>query len=262
MNIIRNLPNILTLINLLLGCIAITYVYYDHMVIIDQQRNTYINIGRMEVAGFCIFIAAVIDFFDGFVARMLKAQTEIGKQLDSLADVVTFGVVPGIIMYQLIARSYYASADAFDYPVLYFTIAFIIPAGAAWRLAKFNLNTNSASDFSGLPTPAAALFMASLPMLILRDEFGMSTLLNNKWILLSIAVAITYLMVSNIPMMSLKIKSFGFAENKWTYVLIIISAFLALLSVLILQSIYIIIPVVIIGYILLSIIKNITQNGI
>ncbi|MFN3939089.1 MAG: CDP-alcohol phosphatidyltransferase family protein [Chitinophagales bacterium] len=262
MNPIRNLPNILTLINLLLGCIAITYVYYDHMVIIDQQRNTYINIGRMEAAGFCIFFAAVIDFFDGFIARLLKAQTEIGKQLDSLADVVTFGVAPGIIMYQLFARSYYASADAFDYPVLYFTIAFIIPAGAAWRLAKFNIQNNQTTQFLGLPTPAAALFIAALPMLILRDEFGMSQILNNKWVLLSIAIAITYLMISNIPMLSLKMKSLAFAENKWTYGLMAFSVILAILSMFALQSIYLIIPVVIVGYILLSIVKNIAENGI
>lgn len=262
MRIIKNLPNILTLINLFLGCLAIIYIFYDHFIIIDAQRNTYVDMGKIEIASLCIFIAAIIDFLDGFVARLLHAQSAIGKQLDSLADVVTFGVVPGVIMYQLIARSYYTSADAFDYPILYYAIGFVITMGAAYRLAKFNVDERQTTEFLGLPTPAMALFVASLPILILRNEFGMAELLTNKWILIAMVFLLTYLMVSEIPMMSLKIKSLGWKENSWTILLIIISGLIIIFCVAVLQSIFIIIPILILTYILLSIIKNIKENGI
>lgn len=262
MRLIRNLPNILTLFNLFLGCIAIIYIYYDHMVIFDAQRTTYVNMGKMEIAGLCIFLAAVVDFLDGFVARLLQAQSALGKQLDSIADAVTFGLVPGLMMYQLIARSYYASADAFDYPVLYYSIGFIITLGAAYRLAKFNVDDRQSEVFIGMPTPAMALIVASLPILILRDEFGLAETLNNKWVLMAMAGLLTYLMVSEIPMMSLKIKSWQWRENRWAVALLILCGIIAIICVAILQSVYIIIPLLITTYILLSILKNIVEHGI
>lgn len=262
MRLIKNLPNILTLFNLFLGCLAIIYIFYDHVIIIDVQRNTYIDMGKIQIASICIFIAAIIDFFDGFVARALDAKSAIGKQLDSLADMVTFGVVPGIMMYQLIARSYYASADAFDYPILYYAIGFALTLGAAYRLAKFNIDTRQATAFLGMPTPAMAIFIAAIPILIIRDEFNLAVFFNNKWILMAIVILLTYLMVSEIPMLSLKMSSLGWKENKWTYLLIIKSIAISLICLLFLHSVFIILPVIIITYILLSISKNIIEHGI
>src|SRR5689334_7741282 len=126
MRLIKNLPNLLTLFNLFLGCMAIVYMFNDHMVIMDAKGDMLIDMAEINFACYCIFIAATIDFFDGFVARLLKVESEFGKQLDSLADMVTFGLVPGLIMYELIARSYYANQDAFDYRILYFSIGFLV----------------------------------------------------------------------------------------------------------------------------------------
>ena len=141
MKFIKNLPNILTLFNLFLGCMAIVYLFNDHMVIMSGEREMFIDMGQIALACYCVFTAAIIDFFDGFVARLLKAQSEFGKQLDSLADMVTFGLVPGLIMYELIARSYYANYSSFDYPVLFYSAGFALTIFAAVRLAKFNLDT-------------------------------------------------------------------------------------------------------------------------
>lgn len=262
MRLIKNLPNLLTLFNLFLGCMAIVYLFNDHMVIVDAKSNMLIDMGQADLAAYCIFLAAVIDFFDGFVARLLKVESELGKQLDSLADMVTFGLVPGIIMYELIARSYYASYDAFDYPILYFAAGFLVTLFGAWRLARFNIDETQKTVFRGLPIPSMALIIASLPLIIIKDEAGMADLLNNKWILFLIVILLSYLMVSRIPMLSLKMKSLRFDENQWLFGLMLLSLIAILLCVFVFHFVFIVIPVVITLYILLSIIKNIAENGI
>jgi len=268
MKLIRNLPNLLTLFNLFLGCMAIAFYFNDPMVVFStvnkasfETQTGNIYLGNIDWACYCIFLAAIIDFFDGFVARMLKVESALGKQLDSLADMVTFGLVPGLIMYQLLAFSYYANSNSFDYYILYFSGGFLITLCAAWRLAKFNLDAQSA-EFKGLPTPSAALIVASLPLIILRDEMSIAQWLENPYIVLGIILLLSYLMVSNTPMMSLKIKSFKFEDNQWLFGLCLLSIIVILLGAMVLHIIFLVIPIIIILYIVLSIIKNISTHGI
>jgi CDP-diacylglycerol--serine O-phosphatidyltransferase len=261
MKLIRNLPNLLTLFNLFLGCLAIVYIFYDHLLIMDGQNNVFIDLGRMETAAFCVFIAAIIDFFDGFVARALRAESALGKQLDSLADMVTFGLVPGLFMYQLIARSYYASAKAFDYPILYYTAGFFLTLMSAVRLARFNTEPPS-STFTGLPTPSMAMFVAALPLVILQDELGLAAVLNNKWILLGLTALLGYLMVSRLPMLSLKLNGFSFQQNKWAFLLTGAALFTLVIGFFLFHLTFVLIPLIIIVYIILSFIKNLAENGI
>ena len=261
MKLLRNLPNLLTLLNLLLGCWAIVYIYYDHLLIMDAQRNVYVDMGRMQTAALFVMVAAVIDFFDGFVARLLRAQSAICQQLDSLADMVTFGLVPGFIMYQLIARSYYVSAEAFDYPILYYSAGFFLTLCAAWRLARFNTEQAS-TTFKGLPTPAMAIFVIALPLIIQNDEWGAAAWLSGKWVLMGIAFALGWLMTSRIPMISLKLHGFSYSANKWSYLLIGISVLTFIIAVSLFQLTFAAIPLVILVYIILSIIKNLIENGI
>jgi CDP-diacylglycerol---serine O-phosphatidyltransferase len=267
MKLIKNLPNILTLFNLFLGCMAIVYIFNDHMVVHmidygDHHEVFNIELGNLDFASYCIFLAAIIDFFDGFVARLLKAQSPIGKQLDSLADMVTFGLVPGIIMYQLLSISYQANSNAFDYPIVYFAIGFAITLFAALRLAKFNIDERQTTIFRGLPVPSVAIIIASLPILIIRNESGIADMLANSWCLISIIIVLCYLMVSDIPMMSLKIKSLNPADNKWLYAMLAAELLLCIACLVIFKVQFLIIPLSIIVYILTSITKNISENGI
>ena len=156
MNIIkRNIPNILTLTNLTSGLFATLFAIS----------------GDLELAAICIFIGVLFDFSDGFVARILKANSELGKQLDSLADLISFGVAPGMILFQLIHISItsekFLSTTDLELSTLYPTmVAFLIPIFSAIRLGKFNLDTRQSSVFIGLPTPASAIIIASLPLII------------------------------------------------------------------------------------------------
>ncbi len=262
MGFIKNLPNLLTLFNLFLGCMAIVYLFNDHMVIIDAGKNMLIDMGNVVLASYCIFLAAIIDFCDGFVARLLRAESALGKQLDTLADMVTFGLVPGIIMYQLIARSYYASYDAFDYPVLYYAVGFAITLFAALRLARFNIDENQQYEFKGLPVPSVALIIAALPVIILRDEWNMATILSNKWWLILIVILLCYLMVSNIAMPALKFSSFKLSDNKWQVIIILAAALICIAGLVAFNILFLIIPLIVISYILISITKNIAEHGI
>lgn len=262
MKLIKNIPNILTLFNLFLGCMAIVYIFNDHIMVIDAGKNTYVDMAQIEFACYCVFLAAVIDFFDGFVARMLNAQSALGVQLDSLADMVTFALVPGIILFELIARSYYASADAFDYPILYYSMGFAVTIFGALRLAKFNIDERQATEFRGLPTPSMALIVCSLPLIIIQDELSLADFFSNKWTLIFLTILLCYLMVSDIRLLSLKIKTFTMQENFWQFSLLVFSIIILLWGFFIAKILFATIPLIIFFYILISIIKNIKQYGI
>ena len=174
-------------------------------------------------------LAAVVDFLDGFVARLLKVHSPLGKELDSLADMVSFGVVPGMILYQLLRMSYLREPSAFDTPVTAFLPALLVPCAAAYRLAKFNVDTRQTYGFIGVPTPPVALLIASLPLIFYYDQFGLAALVVNKWFLYALIVLTSFLMISNIPILSLKFKSFTIRDNwpKWTLAAVaLVSAFL------------------------------------
>lgn len=237
-------------------------MFNDHMVIMSGNEDFYIDMGLIHISCYCVMLAGVVDFFDGFVARLLKVESALGKQLDSLADMVTFGLLPGLIMYNLLARAYYAHYNAFDYPILYFSAGFLLTLFAAVRLGRFNLDERQKFGFIGLPTPAMAMIIVSLPLMLLRNEMGMTTLLQNHWVLLGLIILLCYLMVSEIPMLSLKFKSFKWQDNQWVYGLILISIAVAFAGIFIFQILFSVIPLILFIYILISITKNISENGI
>ena len=231
----NHIPNIITLFNLICGILSIF---------------SFMN-GDIEMASWFIFIGAGFDFFDGFAARILNAKSEIGAQLDSLCDVVTFGVAPGFLMYYMINISHGNPGNSTDnFSVLPF-LAFLIPVFGALRLAMFNTDTEQTVSFKGLPIPAMALLVASLPLIRMelfegRDFFYM--IMTNTYLLLSITIFGSLLMVSRFPMFSLKFEGFGFKQNLIKYVFLVISA------VLLFTLEIIAIPFIILLYLFISLI--------
>ena len=233
----KQIPNTITLLNLVCGCLAIISTFHK----------------TFELTATLVIIAAVLDFFDGFAARLLKVNSEMGKQLDSLADMVTFGVVPGFVMYQLIifdigSSSAYIGPNEPVWSLAY--IALVIPVFSAYRLAKFNIDTRQSDSFIGLPTPANALFICFLPMLMIPDGNAIADFLLKPYVLVAICIIQSYLMIAEIPLIALKFKKFSFAGNEWRYVLIILGF---ILLVILKQKA---VPLIIILYVILSLLQN------
>ncbi len=266
MKLIKQIPNLLTLLNLTLGCIGILYAFDERYFFMAKGEygihDTYEISNRLFTSCFCILLAAIIDFFDGFVARLLNAKSAIGKQLDSLADMVTFGVLPAIIVYQLLERSYFTdtifdskgylifSGDYHFISKIYLLPALILACAACWRLAKFNIDERQHENFVGLPSPASAIFIACLPIICIGNDYGLGNLLLNKWILYGITILFSWLMVSELKMFSLKIKSLGWKGNELRVIFILLS----LLLIFFMQ--WTGLALAIISYILLSIINS------
>jgi CDP-diacylglycerol--serine O-phosphatidyltransferase len=229
----QHIPNALTSLNLVCGCLSIIAA---------------LN-GELTTASVYIGAAAVLDFFDGFVARALKAHSEIGKQLDSLADVVSFGVAPGMIFYVLSGQCFSASGFCVN---MY--LPFLIPVFSALRLAKFNIDTRQSDSFIGVPTPANAMFIASIPFIMANDTFGLAWLFGHQYFLIVFPFISAYMLVAELPLLALKFKSFGWSGNQYRYILIIASV----LSVALFQ--YLGIALAIVLYILISVIYNIQQK--
>ena len=167
----KQIPNLFTLLNLFLGCVAIVFALQTQsfFIYVNDDFSSQFSFSipeNLSIAGLLLFGAAIVDFLDGFVARLFNASSEMGKQLDSLADVVSFGVAPGVILYQLLRISYLRQDYALSVPVIWLFPAFIISCAAAYRLAKFNLDDSQKYSFKGVPTPAVGLFVASLPLII------------------------------------------------------------------------------------------------
>lgn len=251
----KQIPNLFTLLNLVFGCIAIVYTMQSGIVIHEDGTGAqWIDMPeRIWMASLFIGLAAVVDFLDGFVARLFKATSELGRQLDSLADVVSFGVAPGMILYQFLRLSYAQEQGALEVPVFILAFAFVLPAAAAWRLATFNLDTTQAFSFRGVPTPAVGLLVASFPLIYwnVTDVWVRDYFLLNKWVLLLTIVVLSWLMVSRIPILSLKFKDYTLAGNIPKLVIlgiaIIAAIFLGWLSV----------PVIFLAYVLVSLLfKN------
>jgi CDP-diacylglycerol---serine O-phosphatidyltransferase len=232
----NHIPNFITTLNLFSGCIGI---------IIALQY-------RIEYAAYFIALSAFFDFLDGMAARLLHVKSEIGKELDSLADVVSFGVLPGIIVYQLMANS--PNTPAFgSYISIFSLIALIIPVLSAVRLAKFNLDTRQTTSFIGLPVPANALFLGSLPLMKMQAGFndslsGLTLITDNFYILAIIAIGMSLLLVSEIPLFSLKFSNLRFSDNKPQFILVIF----AVISFIFIT--FTAIPLIIMVYIVLSLI--------
>jgi len=240
LKLVKQIPNLLTLTNLFLGCAGIVYVLS----------------GMSYMASYFIFIAAVIDFGDGFVARWLNAASPIGEQLDSLADCVTFGVLPGCIFFNFLENSYAADNDALNTGIIFMLPAFLISVFSALRLAKFNIDERQQTSFIGLPTPACAIFTATLPLIAISNQYGLASLLANKWVLYLLIMALSYLLVARLPMFSLKFKSFDWKSNETRYIFLIASA------VLIFTMSYTGLAAVILLYIIMSILQTFSKNAI
>jgi CDP-diacylglycerol--serine O-phosphatidyltransferase len=263
MNKIRqNIPNAITCGNLLCGCLAIVKAFE----------------GDLVWAAYLVGIAAVLDFFDGFAARMLRVTSSIGKDLDSLADMVTFGVVPGVVMFNLLIFSsvfynhklievipnldgrlpvsaYYNLFTSGD-TILNFIpyVGFIIPVFSAIRLAIFNNDTRQTESFIGLPTPANAIFICSLPLIFFKqgslDGSEFLRHLISPIVLVLMSCALSLLLIAPIPLFSLKFKFFGWQGNRMRYTFLILSVILiGLLK-------FMGIPLVIVLYVILSIVNN------
>jgi len=252
----KQIPNLFTLLNLFLGATAIILILQTGQTIafINNEGYTMVDLPEKITWGaILIFLAAIVDFLDGFVARLLKATSPMGKQLDSLSDVVSFGVAPALIIYQLLRISYAQEENGLDVSIAFLLPALIVACAAAWRLAKFNLDESQQYSFKGLPTPAAGLFVASLP-LILHFPAGMlniTDLILNKWILYAIIVLISFLMVSNLPLMSFKFKDFSVKNNLPKYLMVIIGVIAAIF----LQ--WIAVPILLVTYVIVSLLfKN------
>ncbi len=193
--------------------------------------------GNLQSASYLIWIAAVFDFFDGFAARMLKVSSPIGKELDSLADMVTFGVLPSIIIYEL----------AFPFVGEWAIISFSISLFSALRLAKFNIDDRQLEQFIGLPTPASAFFVSALPFIKNNQKYDLDFLISGPALLI-LSIILSLLMVIKMPLFSLKFKDFKWENNMIRYIFVFASA-----SLVVFLNI-VAIPVIIILYLVMSLI--------
>lgn len=233
MNIKKHIPNLITLLNLFSGCIALVFAFNQDF----------------EMAFYFVSLGIFLDFFDGFFARLFHVSSPLGLQLDSLADMVTSGVVPGLVMFQMMIS--HASTAVSGHLQFFPYLGFIITLGSCYRLANFNIDTRQTDSFIGLPTPANALFILSLPLVLQStNSLFMIELLSNQWFLLVITLLSAYMLNAEIPLFSLKIKKFSFKENA-LQIVFLASSFLLLVF---LQ--YLGIPLLILLYVLLSIVNN------
>lgn len=240
MNPVKHIPNFLTSLNLLSGCLALVMI----------------AIGDPLAAAYLVIAAAVFDFLDGFAARLLNATTPIGGDLDSLADMVTFGVVPGMMLLHYLLENLGLSIDGIsnfvERPIL--LVPFLVPIFAALRLAKFNVDTRQTDSFRGLPTPASALWVISIPLIIEFMPFHIwwepESVIVDKWFIIGSAIGLSALMVSDIVLLAMKFKSFGWKGNELRFIFLIISVVL----LIILRPVAI--PIILSLYLLLSVINN------
>lgn len=232
MSVKKHIPNILTLLNLFCGCIALVLV---------SDFN-------FEYAFYVVCLGIFFDFFDGFFARKFGVAGPLGVQLDSLADMVTSGVAPGFTMVYLLSglTFHMPLTDYFPY------LGFIITLGACYRLANFNIDTRQSDSFIGLPTPANTLFIMSLPLVIhYHGGTIWAELLVNKYVLLAITCFSAFIMNAEIPLFSLKIKNFSVANYKLQIGFVLFSI------VLIIMLKVVAVPLIILSYLILSILNTI-----
>lgn len=248
----RYIPNALTLLNLFCGCIAVIFAV----------SNNFVS------AALFVFLGIFFDFFDGFAARKLNVQSELGLQLDSLADMVTSGLVPGIVMFKLISMSADFSynrtigrmwdVDSFFDGLLFIPEAFLglaITLASAYRLAKFNIDTDQQSYFKGLPTPANALLILSLPLIMkFQNNDVINSIILNKWFLIGLTVFSCWILNSNIKLFALKFKDWSFKNNATRYIFIL----LCIVLLIVLQ--FAAIPIIILLYISMSVLDNLTSK--
>ena len=228
MTIKKQVPNTITLLNLFCGCIAMVFASNK----------------EFEMAFYLVSLGIFLDFFDGFFARLFQVSSPLGLQLDSLADMVTSGVVPGMVMYQMMgSASGYPKVDWSVEPFPF--LGFLIALGSCYRLANFNIDTRQSDQFIGVPTPANGLLIASLP-LILHFQPEFSPYILHFQGLLIYAVVMSYLLVCELPLLAFKFKTWDWKSNQVKFIFLIFCiAALVMLK-------FAAIPVLVIAYILLS----------
>ncbi|GAB2778574.1 CDP-alcohol phosphatidyltransferase family protein [Salinimicrobium soli] len=242
MSLKRHIPNTITLLNLFCGSIAAIFAVQ----------------GNLVMAAIFVGLGIFFDFFDGLAARMLDVKTELGLQLDSLADMITSGLVPGIIMFQLLLKALPGSGlenvdwesgnDLLEWNFPVAALAgLLVTLGSGYRLAKFNIDERQTDSFIGLPTPANALLIISLPLiLIFQPQPQLVQIILNQWFLLGLTIFSCYMLNAEIPLFALKFKTWGFSANKLRYL------FLLYCVVALIFLHFAAIPLVIISYVLLS----------
>jgi len=233
----KHIPNAITCLNLFCGCLGIVFCFNSSLIVKGSEN--------LEYAAYAILLAAVFDFLDGLVARSLKAYSDIGKELDSLADMVSFGVLPAIIVYHLFLKS--PQIEGVSVYLNY--IAFVLAIFSALRLAKFNVDIRQSENFIGLPTPANAMLIASLPLIIGHSDPFWKAYILNPFFLFILSLGMSFLLVMELPLLSLKFKNLNFRENMLRYMLLLISVVLLLLFQ------FAAVPMIIFAYIILSIVQ-------
>lgn len=239
----KQIPNVITLLNLFCGCIAVVFA---------------VN-GVFEMAALFVFLGIIFDFFDGFAARILNVKSELGLQLDSLADMITSGVVPGVVMFKLLEMSFSGGWDTgtsiskgLEISSLVPLLGFIITLASAYRLAKFNIDENQTNSFIGLPTPANTLLIISLPLILLyHNNEILNNIILNTWFLIGLTFVSAFLLNSKLELFALKFKNWSFKDNALRYV------FLMMSMVMLATLKYMAIPAIIAFYILSSLVNAI-----
>jgi CDP-diacylglycerol---serine O-phosphatidyltransferase len=238
----KHIPNFITCLNIISGCLAVIFALK----------------GQLTAAVFLILAGAFFDFFDGMAARALKAYSAIGKDLDSLADVITFGLAPGMIMYVLLQDSFAVQNSHMHYSIgqnIILSFSLLIPVFSALRLAKFNNDTRQTSSFIGLPTPANAIFICSLALIHNFGKYNaFDHLILSTETLLFLTFLLSYLLVSEIPMFSLKFKNLRWKDNKIRVIFLILSL------ILIIAFSFYGIAATIISFVLLSFLQNLNKK--
>jgi len=248
----RLIPNFITLLNVFCGCVATVYAVQN----------------KLELAALFVALGIFFDFFDGLAARVLDVKSELGLQLDSLADMITSGLVPGIVMFQLLGMSQSGGWStggvevvegftmlAFSAANLWPFVGFIITMASAYRLAKFNLDENQVSSFIGLPTPANALLILSLPLILFYHPSNiLSDIILNQWFLIGLTLLSAFLLNCNIPLFALKFKNLNFKDNALRYIFLIISL------VLLITMQFLAVPIIILFYVLSSLVNQWSGN--
>lgn len=227
----KYIPSFITCLNLFCGCLAVVFSFQ----------------GDLVMAAYLVFIAAFLDLLDGLFARLLNAYSEFGKQLDSLADMVSFGLVPGVVMYHLLLpySTDFSTSNLLNSIVSFFP--FLITVFSALRLAKFNIDTRQTDSFIGLAVPANSLLTVSWPLILAHQTEPFASFIQNPGIILALVVLQSYLLVSEIPMFSFKMKSLAWKGNELRYIFLLVSALLFGMFF------YGAIPLIVFFYVLLSI---------
>jgi CDP-diacylglycerol--serine O-phosphatidyltransferase len=246
----KHIPNFITLLNLFCGCVATVFAVLN----------------QLEVAGLFVALGIFFDYFDGLAARVLNVKSELGLQLDSLADMVTSGLVPGIVMFQLLGLSQMGGWNNevlngmtylgdFQLRSLWPFLGFIITMASAYRLAKFNLDENQVSSFIGLPTPANALLILSLPLILFYHSSNiLAEVILNQWFLIGLTLLSAFLLNCNLPLFALKFKNWSFTDNALRYIFLIISL------VLLITMQFLAVPIIILFYVLSSLVSHWSQK--